>query len=204
MLLFLDVISPLSEFSLIEDNKLVQNIKITENTNDKLSDCIFKKFEEIENKMNLLKYLKKIIITIGPGSYTNLRVGASFVSAINISKNIPICQLSAHDIIKFKCIENNNNKIGFYICSANDQKFFCSFDKFNKLNFKKIVDSSNLEVKEFQKIYFNYEELKFDNKKIDQEKIIFVEEVISNLDKLNFIKDLIIKPIFISNNKILN
>ena len=204
MFLFLDVMSPLSEFSLIEDNKLVQNIKITENTNDKLSDCIFKKFEEIEKEMNLLKYLKKIIITVGPGSYTNLRVGASFVSAINISKNIPICQLSAHDIINIKCIENDKSQIGFYICSANDQKFFCSFDKYNKLNFKKIEDLSNFEIKEFKKIYFNYEELKFDNKKIDQEKVIFVEEVISSLEKLNFVKDLIIKPIFISNNKVLN
>ena len=204
MYMFLDVMSPISEFSLIEDNKLILNTKITNNTNNKLSDCIFQKFQEIEKNTNLLKYLKKMIITIGPGSYTNLRVGASFISAINLSKKIPICQISAYDILNFKTLEHNKNKTAVYIHSANNQKFFCIIDKFNNLSIKKIEDTSFLELNGIKKIYFNNEELELKNKEIEQEKFIFLEEVIKNIDKLNFMLDIIIKPIFVSNNELLN
>ena len=48
MLLFLDLISPLPEFSIIEENKLIFNKKINENTEEKLSDNIFNKYLEID------------------------------------------------------------------------------------------------------------------------------------------------------------
>ena len=38
---------------------------------------------------------EKIAITSGPGSYTSLRVGSAFISAINISRNIQFSQISA-------------------------------------------------------------------------------------------------------------
>jgi len=44
MLLFLDVISPIPEFCIIKDNKLIDQRKIIEKESDKLSDYIFETY----------------------------------------------------------------------------------------------------------------------------------------------------------------
>ena len=88
MLLFLDVVSPIPEFFVIEDNKLIYNQKITKKPQDKLSDHIFQVYTKMEKKFNFSDNLKKIAITTGPGSYTSLRVGAAFISGLHISKKI--------------------------------------------------------------------------------------------------------------------
>ena len=89
MLLFLDVISPLPEFCVIDDNKVILQEKIIQNETDKLSDNIIQTYIEIDKRLNLTKNLKKISTTIGPGSYTSLRVGSAFISGLMISRNIP-------------------------------------------------------------------------------------------------------------------
>ena len=63
MFLFLDVISPLPEFFVIEDNKVVFNKKIIKSESSKISDNIFQVYYEINNELNLSKYLKKTAIT---------------------------------------------------------------------------------------------------------------------------------------------
>ena len=57
MLLFLDVISPIPEFFIIEENKLIFREKIITNQSEKLSDHIFDKYMQINEKLNLTKYL---------------------------------------------------------------------------------------------------------------------------------------------------
>ena len=41
MFLFLDVASPIPEFHLIDDKKIIYSIKIIENSDKKLSDCYY-------------------------------------------------------------------------------------------------------------------------------------------------------------------
>ena len=60
MLLFLDVISPIPEFLLIEDNKVILQRKIINKESDKLSDNIFEIYMQINNHYNLDQKLKKI------------------------------------------------------------------------------------------------------------------------------------------------
>ena len=97
MLLFLDVISPLPEFCVIDDNKIILQQKITQFETDKLSDNIIQSYIEIDKQLNLTK-ISKISTTIGPGSYTSLRVGSAFISGLMISRNIPYYPLSIEDI----------------------------------------------------------------------------------------------------------
>ena len=77
MILFLDTVSPLPEFSLIGDNKIIFSKKIINNHHEKMSDYLIKSYTDLE-KFSLDQKLENLIINIGPGSYTSLRIGIAF------------------------------------------------------------------------------------------------------------------------------
>ena len=143
MFLFLDVVNPIPEFFIFDDNKLILSKKIIYNDSQKLSDYVFQSYIEINTQLNLNKYITKVGITIGPGSFTSLRVGAALISGIYISKNLPFCTISAYDIINFKSDKKLFQNTGVFMHSANDQKFFCNLNK------DKIIEYSKIEDKEF-------------------------------------------------------
>ena len=64
MLLFLDVISPIPEFCVIDDNKILLQQKITQSETDKLSDNIIQSYIEIDKRLNLTKNLKKVSLSL--------------------------------------------------------------------------------------------------------------------------------------------
>ena len=204
MLLFLDVISPIPEFFIIEENKLIFREKIIINQSEKLSDHIFDKYMKINKKLNLTKYLEKIAMTIGPGSYTSLRVGSAFLSGLRISMNLKFCPISVKDIIKFKVEKSKIANVGFFICSSKNQNFFCNINSIGKLEYLKLENDKFNLIKKIDTIFYNSRELNVINKKIKQFKFSFIDETLSNNKKLEFDKEILIKPIYISNNKILN
>ena len=61
MFLFLDVVSPIPEFYLINDKKIIDSIKITDNSDQKLSDLLIPTYLKINNTYKLSKILKKLI-----------------------------------------------------------------------------------------------------------------------------------------------
>ena len=155
MLLFLDVISSLPEFLLIEDNKVVHKRKIIEKTSENLSDNIFESYMDICNDYNLNNNLKKISITIGPGSFTSLRVGAAFISGLKISKNLLYNGFSIDDIFKFKSSEYHNKEVGIFISSAKNQNFFCTYSKQNKVQYTKIENENFIIPKNLDIVLYN-------------------------------------------------
>ena len=201
MLLFLDLISPISEFSIIEDNKLILNKKITNVSNDKLSDCIFQIYQEIEKEINITKYLKKIVLTIGPGSYTNLRVGSAFALGLKISLKIPIYPFSINDLVTIKKLNLDENN-AFYIYSANQQKFLCELNSNKDITYTKIDNDKFILPEQVDKLYYNYK--KINSKSVIQIKFSILEELLQNNKYLIFNKNEIINPIYISNNEVLN
>ena len=204
MLLFLDVISPIPEFYIIEENKVIFQRKIIKNESEKLSDNIFEEYVKINKQVNLSKNLSKISMTIGPGSYTSLRVGAAFISGLNISRDLLFCPISISDMFKFKTKKNEMKNVGFFICSSKNQNFFCTMNKDNKIEYVKL-ESNNYEMKKnVNKIYYNIRKFNIKNINIIQNKFSYIDEIIENNNKLIFTKNNIIKPIYISNNKILN
>ena len=204
MLLFLDVISPLPEFLLIEDNKVILQRKIINKESEKLSDNIFEIYMQINNHYNLDQKLKKISITIGPGSYTSLRVGASFVAGLTISKKLLFYSFSIDDIFKFELNNQNNNNAGIYINSANNQNFICILDNNNKIQYFKLEDDKFVLPENINTILYNEKKLDLSDKNIEQFKFSFAENLFQNYKRLDFSLKQIVKPIYISNNKILN
>ena len=204
MLLFLDVISSLPEFLLIEDNKVLHKRKIIEKTSENLSDNIFESYIDICNDYNLNNNLKRISITIGPGSFTSLRVGAAFISGLKISKNLLYNGFSIDDIFKFKSSEYHNKEVGIFISSAKNQNFFCTYSKQNKVQYTKIENENFIIPKNFDIVlYNNINPSQLDNN-IQHIKFTFPELFIDIYNKLNFTRNEIIRPLYISNNKILN
>ena len=201
MFLFLDVVSPIPEFYIIKDKKIIESIKIANDTNSKLSDEIIPIYLEINKKYNLEKNINKLIITIGPGSYTALRVGASFISGLSQSMNLPVSIISNKTI--FHYLASLNNQTAIYFESSNNQKFF-SYKKNKEFIHEKIVSENYILPKSINFIYYNFSYPEFLEKKINSSLFTIRELVLNNLSKLEFRKNLIIKPIYISNNSILN
>ena len=203
MLLFLDVVSPIPEIFIIEENKVVFTGKIISNESQKLSDNIFQTYVKLNKDLNLSKNLTKIALTNGPGSYTSLRVGSAFVSGLKISQDLLIYTISAHDIIKFNSDINKTNEMGIFIYSANNQKFLCTFNSDKKAKYEKLEDNNVVLPENIKNLYYNHKKLS-GNLNINQNKFSFIDEFLNNIEKISYVKNKIIKPIYISNNSILN
>ena len=201
MFLLLDVASPIPEFHLINDKKIIDSIKITYNNDQKLSDLLIPTYLEINNAYKLSKNLKKLIITIGPGSYTALRVGASFIAGLSQSMNLPVSAVST--LTLHNHLAEPRIHIGLYFESSNNQKFF-SYQKNHQFIHEKVDDTDYKMPESILKVMYNLTLPYFINSNIQSEIFSIKINVIENLDKLEFDNNLIIKPIYISNNTILN
>ena len=155
MLLFLDVISPIPEFCVIDDNKVILKEKIIQNEPDRLSDNIIHSYIGIDKRLNLTQNLKKISTTIGPGSYTSLRVGSAFISGLIISHKIPYYPLSIEDILNFNSNKSSKNNLGVFITSSNNQEFLCYKNEDNKMEYNKIENNKYSIPKHIELILFN-------------------------------------------------
>ena len=200
MILFLDVASPIPEFNIITDKKIINSTKIIEDFDQKLSDRLIPVFLELNKKHNFSHNIKKLIITSGPGSYTALRIGASFIAGLSESMDLPVAVISSETIyIKYF---GSSKDTGIYFESSNNQKFF-SYIKGSKFLHVKVDTESYSLPESFSLVYYNYSPPKFFNKKTKVKSFSLKNAVINILNNLEFNKK-ILKPIYISNNTILN
>jgi len=204
MILYLDVVSSIPEFSIIEDNKIIFSTKIIHSVDEKLSDNIIPKYLEMNKSFKFQKNLKGLIITTGPGSYTSLRVGAAFIAGLKYTKDIKTASVSSEIISKLLISDNNKINELVYINSANSQNFISLQNNKNIFTHYKIDNEYANLPKEVKKIYFNEKPLKNQLNNIKYEKFNLNSLVVKNLNKINFSNKNLIKPIYISNNKLLN
>ena len=209
MILFLDTVSPLPEFSLIGDNKIIFSKKIINNHHEKMSDYLIKSYTDLEKKFSLDQKLENLIINIGPGSYTSLRIGIAFFSGLSLSYQIDLKGIPCVDFYKYLISKDDLLLTGIYIHSANNQKFICIYDqKKEYYNIHKIESFNEIENFKIKKVVSNTELNKNNSnlfKNIKYQSISFKEIIIKNLDAIMRLESpKIIEPIYISNNKILN
>ena len=209
MILFLDTVSPLPEFSLIGDNKIIFSKKIINNHHEKMSDYLIKSYTDLEKKFSLDQKLENLIINIGPGSYTSLRIGIAFFSGLSLSYQIGLKGIPCVDFYKYIISKDDLLFTGIYINSANNQKFICIYDqKKEYYNIHKIESFNEIENFKIKKVISNTELNKNNSnffKNIKYQSISFKEIIIKNLNAIMRLKSpKIIEPIYISNNKILN
>ncbi len=207
MNLLLDIISPLPEFSVFDDNKIIISKKIGESAHTKLSESIIPSFLKIDKTLNFSKNLKSIIVTTGPGSYTALRVGVSFIMGQFYSNDVKLAALSGEDILNFLKISGQKN-YGIYLTSANNQSFVCY--KLHNKTYKEVkIENNNFDEFEdlslIDTLYYNEKILNKKNlNSLKQIKCTLKKTIIKNYFRLKYIKRSIVKPVYISNNYKLN
>ena len=123
MILFLDTVSPLPMFSIIEENKVIESIQIQNENSKKISDCIIPAYFTLHNQLQINDKIKKLIVCTGPGSFTALRVGIAFMYGLSVSKRISLISISCTDLLKFAVLKVDEKKTLMIICSSNDQNF---------------------------------------------------------------------------------
>ena len=210
MILFLNSVSPTPEFCVIEKNNIISSIKIIDKKSNKISDNIINKYFAIDSKFKLKTAIDKLVVCTGPGSYTALRVGITFMYGLSYAKNIPLIGLSCLDLIKLYIIKSKINKIALIVCSSNNQIYISYFSHKNKkFNTEKIDNNiiNRIDFNSYDQIISNYnislKKLNISyNKKI---KLVNFSEIIClNYKKIKSIKSTgYIEPVYVSDNIIL-
>ena len=212
MILFLDTVSPSPSFSIIDDNKIYYSIQIIKKKGNKISDCLIPTFIEVQKIIDIKNDISKLVVCTGPGSYTGLRIGVAFMYGLYLSTKIPIIGLQCLDLLKLNVQKKNLNTTLIFLSSMNDQ-YFLSLPK----NYKDIIkidplNESNLLNKNiynrYNSVISNYKIPKkiLNSKKFEFNKIISFSEIIEKHYKkiLLLSNNYFIKPIYISENKILS
>ena len=90
-----------------------------------------------------------------------------------------------------------------FVNSSNKQKFLCYKTKDNEIKYDKIENNKYSIPQHIDLILFNNSKIN-ENNEIEQMKFSFFEDFYNNYNNLTFKKNIIIKPIYISNNQLLN
>ena len=211
MILFLDTVSPLPEFSLIQDNKIIYKKKILNNDLDKMSDCIIPAYIHLEKKFLFNTKLQCLITNTGPGSYTALRIGIAFLSGLSIAQKIDLIGLSCLDLYLYAINQDQFNSSILYVGSSNNQNFVYLYDKKDRFISHKIEKNKNiagLDNLSLKQIITNISPELIDKnliKNINHTQINFNDLVKLNIkDIMSRPRKTIIEPIYVSNNAILN
>lgn len=212
MILFLDTVSPLPEFSLIKDNKIIYSKKILNSEFDKMSDSIISSYLEVDNKFLLSKNLELLIVNTGPGSYTSLRVGIAFLSGLSLSKNINLISVSCCELFCYAILKDDYLSSAIIIQSSNNQKYICLYSLEQKSYYIKKIESDrdliDIERLKIKKLFTNSRLLKNEFSRLEALEYFhydFSQLTCDNIDAISVLpKKDVIEPIYISNNKILN
>ena len=191
--LYISITNDISFISITKDdiifiNTIEQN-QACEKITNQFQDLLQKSKIKIEN-------LNNIILNIGPGNFTSIRIVVAFAAGIRaIFDKINIITLTANDIL-YSSIQNfnklNNNKI-ITIFASNNILYYQIFNE----NRNQINDILIADLDEIKKQIENY--------KIE----IITSNINLKIDKINFIKseininNMIIAENFFKNNKML-
>ena len=96
--LFIDTALSYTRIAIIKENKLID--EINEYSDKDLSKQFMKKVEDILNKNDIeIDDIKNIYCVTGPGSFTGIRVGMTFVKVLGFSKKIDIVPISELQVL---------------------------------------------------------------------------------------------------------
>lgn len=133
--LFLDTSSDLLKVSLLNNGEVVYDKELI-TKNDHSSYLVPSINEAFKNNNIDFKNLDKIVVGIGPGSFTGTRISITVAKTYAASFNIPIVPISSLEIMIY-----NSEDYDYYVPiieEKNDNIYFSIFDK----NRTRVIDDS--------------------------------------------------------------
>ncbi len=184
IILSLETSTNICSVSLFKNRKL---LCIKEDNNREHSSLLALFVDELFHKVDFkINEIDAIALSIGPGSYTGLRIGLSFAKGLAFSLNKPIIPVDTIESLSDE-INDSNYMIAIHAYSdyyfiqeyKNDIKFNNPFfDKFDNINYAGSIYGYNLKgwqsavdimpssIKIANIAYKNYDEYKIDNIKL--------------------------------------
>lgn len=198
--LFFDSASENLKVSLIKDNKLIYD-KCIKTNNDHSSFLV--PFVDEAFKQNNIKFddLDKIIVGIGPGSFTGTRIGITVGKVYSYSLNVPIYGISSLEEMIYAF-----NDYDYYVPiieEKNDNMYYSIFDKDRKRIVEDKYSNKNNLFEELRKyngkiLLISHKGIEYKNYDCKNEKIDAIEinknilinnkEINPHLLKPNYIK----------------
>ena len=173
-ILCIDTSSKFCNVAILENTKLIEKTQLNNGLTH--SESLMPEINEILSKNNLkLKNIDLIVVDVGPGSFTGLRIGIATAKAFHDSLNIPTIGISSLDILAYNIKENG------LICSTidckNDNCYFALYELIND-------DLKLIEEPQAESIQYvtNLLKNKYSNKKIN-----FVGDGIKDIKSNNYL-----------------
>lgn len=172
------------------------------------SEALFEQIELIQKQSKIdIKELKSIAVSIGPGSFTGLRIGLAAAKGIAAGLNIPIIPVPTFEAFAFQISTILPEGFSFYIANR-ASKDECYFGKFfvksNSYIFDselKIINQSDLDALDQNMIYGNLSRVI--NRPYSPDPLYVakwasnfgIEKLVYDIDFLepNYIKDFIVR-----------
>ena len=129
------------EFAIISNKKILFKKK-----NNKLKNISERLVLEVEKALTKLhsnyQNIKKVVVVIGPGSFTGVRTAVTFAKLLKLSLDIKIYGLSKFQIINFLTVSKSmSDTKNIFILNNNSSFFFQRFEKNVEIQSKpEIVD----------------------------------------------------------------
>lgn len=140
--LFIDTSNSFINIYIIEDNKVLiyKHVETLKDMANKIMPLIRESFNEV---IFDIKDIDKIFVTVGPGSFTGLRVGIIVAKTISWSLKIPVYPISTLEYLA--SIDTDYNRI-ISIIDARRGNVFAGFydNELNVLDSEKIVCNDEL------------------------------------------------------------
>lgn len=142
--LFIDTSNSFINIYIINDNNVLVYKKVE--TLKDMANTIMPLIREAFNEVKFdIKDIDKIFVTIGPGSFTGIRVGITVAKTISYCLNIPVYPISTLEYLS--SINTNYSKIISIIDARRNNVFAGFYDsKLNKLEDEKLVGYNSIDI----------------------------------------------------------
>lgn len=131
IILSLDTSSWQLSMCVYKSNKFYSKIIQTEDHSETLVKCLDKLLKKINSDLTQISYIG---VNIGPGSFTGLRVGLSFVKTLALNLGLKVICVNSFNIIlyefmkKYKLKELKKNlKVVVFYPSVKNEFYFCRY-----------------------------------------------------------------------------
>ena len=182
-----------ASLSLHENDKLI--CEITEEVAKTHSTTILAQINQLLEKSNKkLEDITDVIVSVGPGSFTGVRIAISVVKGLFYSKNVKVFEVNELDVLAYQVIKDESseveeNNIIYSLIDSGKEKIY--YGKYRKVKEKKLELLGNQKVGKLDNLI---EEIKKD--KISKNYIVgdagvnYVEKIVENLgNKVKFIEE---------------